>query len=209
MAAIGSGLAFHRPPGSRQGGDERQVFLLRRTRPVEPQRARKMAAIATLAFVNNSDFAPAFGADMCAGPVPALEAVLNRLAAMIAVEIAAAGPCNIGLLHLHLDPRTWGNRLPVVVACRVQFEALFIDHLWVEDDFPLDPTPPRYAQADVAFLDIDDQPVLIPPHRARAYCQAIAFLPRVASAPLGHHPARTFPVERDVQAAMVERNVAP
>ena len=172
-----------------------------------------MAAIATLAFVNNSDFAPAFGADMCAGPVPALEAVLNRLAAMIAVEIAAAGPCNIGLLHLHLDPRTWGNRLPVVVACRVQFEALFIDHFWVEDDFPLDPTPPRYAQADVAFLDIDDQPVprtiAFPAHRARAEGDRVALLPRFGYSPLGHHPARTFPVERDVQTAMVERNVAP
>ncbi len=163
-----------------------------------------MAAIAAFAFVDDGDLL----ADMRAGPVPALEAVLDRFAAMIAVEIAAAVPRDIGLLHLHLDPCAWSDGLPAMTPDWVEFEAAFVEHFGVQDDLPLHPPPPRNAQANVAFLDVDDQAVLVPAHRARPDLQAIAILPRIGGTAFGHHPTRTFAVERDVEAAMVEWNVA-
>lgn len=163
-----------------------------------------MTAIAAFAFVDYCDLF----ADMRPRPVPALEAVLDWLAAVIAIEIAAAVPSDIGLLHLHLDPCTRRNGLPAVTPGWVEFEASFVEHFGVQDDLPLHATSPWNTQADIAFLDVDNQAVLIPAHRAWADVQRIAFLSRVARAALGHHPARAFAVERDVEAAMVERNIA-
>ncbi len=163
-----------------------------------------MAAVAAFAFVGDRDLFP----DVRAAPVPALESVLDRLAAMIAVEIAAAAPRNAGLLHLYLDPRARGDGLPAVTTGEIELEAAFIEHFGVQDDLPLHSPPPRNAKANVAFLDVDDQSVPLPPHRARADLQGVTLLTRVGGAALGHHPARAFAIERDVEAAMVERNVA-
>lgn len=145
---------------------------------------------------------------MSAAPLPALETVLDRFAAVIAVEIAAAVPCDVGLLHLHLDPCAWGDGLPAMAACGVEFEASLVEHFRMKDDLTLHSPPPRDAQTDVAFLDVDDEAVLIPTHRAWADVERIAFLPCVASTALGHHPARAFAVQGDVEAAMIERNIA-
>jgi len=163
-----------------------------------------MAAVAAFAFIDYRHLL----ADMRSGPVPALEAVLDRLAAMIAVEIAAAVPCNVGLLHLHLDPCVRRDGLPAMAAGGVEFEAAFVEHFGMKDDLPFHPPPPRDTKADIALFDIDDEAVLVPAHRAWADAQCIAFLPRIRSSALGHHPARAFAVERDVEAAMVERNIA-
>lgn len=162
-----------------------------------------MAAIAAFAFVSHRDLLP----NMCATPMPALEAVLDWFAAMIAVEIAAAVPRNVGLLHLYLNPGARGDCLPEMVASGVEFEAALIEHFGVQYDLPLHPPPPRNAQADIAFLYVDDEAALVPPHRARADTQAIALLPRISRSALGHHPARAFAIERDVEAAMVEWNI--
>lgn len=123
-----------------------------------------MAAVAAFAFVDDGHLL----ADMRSGPVPALEAVFDRFAAVIAVEIAAAVPCDVGLLHLYLDPSTRSDGLPAMAAGGVEFEAAFVEHLGVQDDLPLHPPPPRNPQAYVAFFDVDNQPVLIPTHRAWA-----------------------------------------
>ncbi len=163
-----------------------------------------MAAVAAFAFVGYRDLL----ADMSAAPVPALEAVLDRFAAMVAVEIAAAVPRDVGLLHLHFDPCARGDGLPAMAASGVELKAAFIEHFWVKDDLSLHPPPPRNTEADVAFLDVDDQAVLVPTHRARSNVKRIAFLLCFGRSPLGHHPAPALAVERDVEAAMVERNVA-
>ncbi len=149
-----------------------------------------MAAVAAFAFVDDGDLFP----DMGAGPVPALETVLDRFAAVVAVEIAAALPSDVGLLHLYLDPRAGRYCLPVVATGGVEFEAALVEHFGVEDNLPLHSPTPRDAEADIALLDVDDQAILVPAHRARADFEGIAFLPRGASPALGHHPARALAV---------------
>lgn len=82
----------------------------------------------------------------------------------------------------------------MMVTLRVQLETSLIEQFGGQDNLPLHAPPPWNAQADVAFFDVDDQPVLVPTHRAWSDLQAVAFLDGIACAALGHHPARAFAI---------------
>ena len=164
-----------------------------------------MAAVAADALVGDGHIRAAMGAR----PVPALEAVLDRFAAMVAVEIAAAGPAYLGLLHLHLDACARGDGVPVMPTGGIELERLVVEDFGVEDDLALHAAAPGNAEADIAFLDIDDQPVLVPAHCAGTDGQRVFALAGVLQPALGHHPAgAALAVERHIEAAVVERNVA-
>ncbi len=141
--------------------------------------------------------------------MPALEAVFDGFAAMVAVEIGAAFPRYVRLLHLDFDRRPRGDSLPMVTALRIQLEAAVIEQFGRQYDLALHPAAPGNAQTDIAFFNVDDQPVLVPPHRAWPDLQTIAFLPCVANAPFGHDPARALAIKRDVEAAVVDRDISP
>ena len=140
--------------------------------------------------------------------MPALEAVFDGFAAVVAVEIGAAFPRYVRLLHLDLDRRTWGDGLPMMMALGIELEAAVVEQFRRQDDLPLHAPTPRYAQTNIAFFDVDDQPVLVPAHRAWADLQAVALLGCIAHAALGHDPARALAIKRNVEAAMVDRNIA-
>ena len=121
-----------------------------------------MAPVAALAFINDRNLL----GDMCARPMPALEAVFDGFAAMVAVEIGAAFPRYVGLLHLDLDRCPWGDGLPMVVTLGIELEAAVVEQFRRQYDLALHPAAPRYAETDVTLFDVNDQPVLVPPHRA-------------------------------------------
>lgn len=163
-----------------------------------------MAAVPALAFVNDRDIF----ANMRPAPVPALKAVLDGFAAMIAVEIGTALPRYVWAIHLHLDTRTRRDGLPMVTTGRIQFKAAFVEHFGVQNDLPLHPPPPWNAEPDITFFNVDYQSVFVPAHGAWPDAERIALLPCVARTPFGHHPTGTLSVQSDVQAAMVRRNIA-
>lgn len=163
-----------------------------------------MASVAAFAFVNDGNLL----GDMRARPMPALEAVFDGFAAMVAVEIGAAFPRYVRLLHLDLDRCPWGNGLPMVTALRIQLETAVVEQFGRQYDLALHPPTPWDAQTDIALFDVDDQPVLVPTHRAWSDLQAVALLGCFAHAPLGHDPARALAIKRDVKAAMVDGDIA-
>ncbi len=111
-----------------------------------------MTAVAALAFISHRDILPT----MRAGPVPALKAVLNWLAAMIAVKIAAARPRDGRLDHPDLYLRARRNGLPAMPGFRIKFEGAVVEHVGMENDLPLQAPSPGNAKPDIAFLYVDD-----------------------------------------------------
>lgn len=142
--------------------------------------------------------------------MPAFETVFDRFAAVIAVKISAAFPRYVGRVHLDLDSGARGNRLPMMPSFGVEREGAMVQHFGVQYNLPLHAPPPRDAQPDIAFLDIDNQTVLVPAHGTRPDIQRVALLDGIGNAAFSHDPARTLAaIKRDVQTAMVEWNAAP
>ncbi len=142
--------------------------------------------------------------------MPAFEAVFDRLAAVVAVEISATFPRYVGRVHLDLDLGTRGNRLPMVLSVGIKRKGAMVQHFGMQYNLPLHPPPPRNAQPDIPFFNIYNKPVLVPAHGTWPDIQRVALLDGVGNAAFGHDPARTLAaIKRDVQAAMVEWNAAP
>ena len=139
-----------------------------------------MAAVAAFAFVNHGDLL----GDMRARPMPALKAIFDGFATVVAVEIGAAFPRYVGLLHLHLNHRARGNGLPVMMALGVQFEAAVIEQFGRQDL----PPPAAAMMPNECHASSRDQPSW-----SSACPWPICKLRRVVSpTPARHDPARAL-----------------
>jgi len=189
--------ARHAPESQALSMGRRRLNPLGLARCSNPKREARLAAASPFNVVEDEGVArPVY-----ARPVPADEAVFERLSTEVGVKIPLTAPGAVRMAQFYLDLCARGDGAPKVSSFTVDREGVAHHRSRMQSD--------RSAKGKWDwggdFSKIDLQRAFIPSHLAWPDRQGVRFLMQGVAPPLGHGPALTVgAIERDVHRAMVE-----
>ena len=143
---------------------------------------------------------------MGARPMPVVETGLERFLAEIRIEIAAAGPADAGVMHIHFDAGARRNRVPAMPPGGIEVKPRRADQLGIDAHLPAH----RIGDRGGCLGDIDHQRFAVPMQRARPDRQMVGVARNRAARTFGHRPGGAARAgHRHVDRAVVFRRVPP
>ena len=199
-AGVGAGEAVDQPAGPRQprGGGWCDVGPI--ALPVHPERQIERRAVCAASFVQHRHVV----LQMRARPVPIVKAGFERLLAEVRIEIAAARPAHAGVTHFDFDARARRDRMPAMLARRIEVKAGGANHFGVDADLPAH----RIGERGGGLGDIDHQRFAVPMQRTGPDREMIGIAADAAARAFGHRPRLAARAgHRHIDRAVILRRV--